>query len=452
MTCRTRLGRARTRRVRGVLIDLTPLRRSRDLRALLAGEVVSVLGSQMTAVAVPYQVFELTHSSLEVSLISLAMLPSMLAGALLGGSVADAVDRRHLLMVLSVAGGALSAGLALNASPAPALWPLFVCSSLAAGIGTFADASLGAVVPNLVARAEVPAAHALFQAVFNIGLVAGPALAGALLAATGAQPVFWVDTVTFAAVALAVWTISPQTPDAAAGRGARPGWRSVVEGVRFLRGRQVVQGALVIDANATVFGMPRALFPALAAGKFGGSATALGLLYAAPGAGALAGVLTSGWIGRIRRQGRSVIVAVIGWGLAISAFGVASWLPAALILLAAAGYADVVSAVLRSTLVQLAVPDALRGRLAGLQTAVVTGAPRLGDLEAGVVATALGDTISIVTGGLACVAGAVAIARLLPDFRRQRADMTNAADVAAPSFDVVEERERWPVDQGARAP
>jgi MFS family permease len=195
-----------------------------------------------------------------------------------------------------------------------------------------------------------------------------------------------------------------------------------MEGLRYVRGKQAIEGAYLIDINAMVFGMPRALFPALAVTRFGGGAATLGFLYAAPGAGALVGALTTGWVSRIQRQGLAVIVAVIGWGAAITCFGLVSWLPLALVLLAAAGCADVISAVFRSTIIQLAVPDALRGRLAGLQIAVVAGGPRVGDLEAGAVATAFGNTVSVVSGGLACIAGALLLARALPGFRRQRMD------------------------------
>ena len=170
-----------------------------------------------------------------------------------------------------------------------------------------------------------------------------------------------------------------------------------------------------------VFGMPRALFPALASTVFGGGAATVGFLYAAPGAGALVGALTTGWVARIRRQGLAVIIAVIMWGLAITGFGLASWLPAALVLLAVAGWADVISAVFRNTIIQLSVPDGLRGRLSGVQMAVVAGGPRVGDFEAGAVAAVFGDTTSVVSGGLACIAGALVLARLLPGFRHQRA-------------------------------
>src|SRR6266851_9830944 len=410
----------RARTARRLLIDLTPLRRSRDFRRLVAGQLVSVLGNQLTTVAIPYQVYQLTHSSLDVGLVSVTQLVPLIAGSLLGGSVVDAMDRRRLLMLAQVLMAACSAGLAVNADldpSRPALWPLFVLPALAAGFSGLDSAGRNAIVPNMVRRSEVSTANAIFQALFQFGLVAGPALAGLLLAGAGVRFVYWVDVASFGVALVAVFLISPQP----AGEGARrPGLRSILEGLAFVRGRQAIQGAYLIDINAMMFGLPRALFPALATSVFGGGASTLGFLYAAPGAGALAGVLTTGWVSRIQRQGLAVIVAVIGWGAAITCFGLVSWLPLALVLLAVAGCADVISAVFRSTIIQLAVPDSLRGRLAGLQIAVVTGGPRIGDLESGVVAAAFGDTVSVVSGGLACIAGALLLARLLPGFRRQR--------------------------------
>src|SRR6478736_4000491 len=404
-------GEAEPRAVRRLLIDLTPLRRSRDFRHLVWGELVSVLGNQLTTVAVPYQVYQLTHSSLMVGLVSVTQLFPLIAGSLLGGSAVDAMDRRRLLMIAQV----LMA--AFNADLGPALWPLFVLPALSAGFSGLDSAGRNAIVPNLVRRSEVSTANAIFQALFQFGLVAGPALAGLLLAGAGVRFVYWLDVAGFGVALVAVFLISPQPVREP---GHRPGLRSVMEGLRYVRGKQPIEGAYLIDINAMVFGMPRALFPALAVTRFGGGAATLGFLYAAPGAGALVGALTTGWVSRIQRQGLAVIVAVIGWGAAITCFGLVSWLPLALVLLAAAGCADVISAVFRSTIIQLAVPDALRGRLAGLQIAVVTGGPRVGDLEAGAVATAFGNTVSVVSGGLACIAGALLLARALPGFRRQR--------------------------------
>jgi MFS family permease len=211
--------------------------------------------------------------------------------------------------------------------------------------------------------------------------------------------------------------IGPQPP---AGTTHSPGLRSIAAGLRHLRGRPVIQGAYLIDINATVFGMPSAVFPALASTVFSGGARTLGFLYAAPGAGALLGAVTAGWVHRVRRQGRAVIVAVIVWGAAIACFGLAHWLPLVLALLAVAGFADVISAVFRGTIIQLAAPDALRGRLMGIQMAVVTSGPRIGDVESGAVATAFGATTSVVSGGLACIAGALVLARLLPAFSGQK--------------------------------
>ena len=429
-------------------MDLTPLRRSRDLRLLVGGQLVSVLGSQMTGVAVAYQVYRMTGSSLDVGLVSLAQLVPLIIGALAGGAAADATDRRRLMLVTTALTAACSAGLAVNAGAAPALWPLYVLPALAAGLSGFFDAALQAVIPNLAGARDVPAAKAMFQAVFQLGLVAGPSAAGLLLAGSGIRFVYWIDAASYGAALAAALFIAAQPPSGrtrpprrahlagrtglalwtgparAAGRARREvpaGLRSITEGFGFIRGRQAVQGAYLIDLNATFFGLPRALFPALAATRFGGGAATVGFLYAAPGAGALLGALTTGWVGRVRRQGRAVIIAVIVWGLAIIGFGLASWLPAALALLAVAGWADVISAVYRSTIIQLSVPDALRGRLMGLQIAVVTGGPSLGDVEAGAVAAALGDTVSVVSGGLACIAGALVLARLLPGLRRQRA-------------------------------
>ena len=413
---------------RRLLIDLSPLRRSRDFRRLVSGELVSVLGTQLTTVAVPYQVYQLTHSSLDVGLASITQLFPLVAGSLMAGSVVDAMDRRRLLMVAQVLMAACSAGLAVNADLGPSLWPLFVLPALAAGFSGLDSAGRNAIVPNMVRRSEVSTANAIFQALFQLGLVVGPALAGLLLEGAGVRFVYWLDVASFGVALLAVFLISPQP---AGGPGHRPGLRSIIEGLNFLRGRQAIQGAYLIDINAMVFGMPRALFPALAATSFGGGASTLGFLYAAPGAGALVGALTTGWVSRIQRQGLAVIVAVIAWGAAITGFGLVPWLPGALVLLAAAGCADVISAVFRSTIIQLAVPDALRGRLAGLQIAVVTGGPRIGDLESGVVATAFGDTVSVVSGGLACIAGALLLARLLPGFRRQRMEPGHHDPVAS---------------------
>jgi MFS family permease len=411
---------------RHLILDVSPLRRSRDLRCLFAGQLLSTLGAQLTTVAVPYQVYILTRSSLDVGLVSLATVLPLIAGALLGGSLADAADRRKILLGAQLLTLLCSAGLAVNADTGPALWPLFALPAMAAGFATATEAGLSAILPNLVRRSEVAAVNAMFQALFQIGQVAGPAVAGLLLAGAGVRFVYWMDAATIAAAIVATFLMGPQVPRVSqAGASHRPGLRSIVAGFSYLRGRPVIQGAYLIDINATVFGMPRAVFPALALTVFGGGARTLGFLYAAPGAGALLGAVTTGWIPRIRRQGRAVIAAVLVWGAAITCFGLVRWLPAALALLAVAGCADVISAVFRGTIIQLGVPDELRGRMMGMQMAAVAGAPRIGDAESGAVAAAFTPLTSVVSGGLACIAGALILARLLPAFRHQTALATH---------------------------
>jgi len=422
-----------------IILDLTPLRRSRDYRALVTGLGVSMLGTQLTTVAVPFQVYAITRSSLDVGLVSLAQLFPLIIGSLLGGSLVDAMDRRKLLLIVEALGALCSAGLALNADFGPALWPLFLFPAAAASLSGMDSSARNSMLPGLVGLELLPASNAIFQSLFQTGAIVGPAVAGLLLAGAGVHAIYWIDVVSFLVAMSSVLTMSPQPAPAAAGPGtapARPGWRSTMEGLRFVRGSQPVQGAYLIDINAMVFGMPRALFPALAATVFGGGATTVGLLYAAPGAGALIGALTTGWVGRVQRQGRAVICAVLVWGLAITCFGLAHWLPLALVLLAVAGWADVLSAVFRNTIIQFAGPDGMRGRLMGVQVAVVAGGPRIGDLEAGVVATAFGDTVSVVSGGLACIAGALLLARARPGFTRQRSVLHERAEEALATDDV----------------
>ncbi|HEY3809785.1 MAG TPA: MFS transporter [Acidimicrobiales bacterium] len=404
---------------RRLLVDLEPLRHSRDFRLLFSGQLVSTLGTQLTVVAVPYQVYRITHSSLDVGLVSLAQLGPLLVCSLIGGAVADAHDRRRLLLVTELLLAAVSAGLAINGGLGrPALWPLFVLPAAAGGLAGFDRPAFNASIPGLVPRGDLSAAYALWQVQLQVGTVVGPALAGLVLSGLGLSAVYWLDVASFVVSFASVVALAPQP----ARHGAtRAGWRSVAEGFAYLRGRQVLQGVYLLDIDAMVFGMPRALFPALGLSFFHGGAQAVGFLFAAPGAGALVGALMTGWVSSIRRQGRAVILAVVVWGTAITLFGLVDILWIALVLLALAGWADVVSAVFRNTILQTAVPDELRGRLSAVQIAVVQGGPRLGDLEAGGVADAFGTSFSVVSGGVACVAGALLLAAALPGFRAQQA-------------------------------
>src|SRR5947209_4574981 len=326
-----------------VLADLTPLRESRDYRLLFSGQVSSYLGRNFTVVAIPIQVFAITHSSLAVGLVGLASLGPLIGFSLAGGAFSDAFDRRFLLLINQVLLAATSAVLAFNASvDHPALWPLYVFGALSAGFSGADMQTRNAIAPRLVRREIFPAAAALTQIVWQVGFVVGPSLAGVVIGQVSVAAAYWIDVSTFVVAFLTALAMRPLPPE---GGGTRAGLASVVEGLRFLKGKRVLTSTFAIDINAMVFGMPSALFPALGTGVFGGGPQTIGLLYAAPGAGALVAALFSGWVGAVRRQGLAVIVAVVGWGVAIAGFGLTSWLPLGLVLLAIAGAADVVSAV-----------------------------------------------------------------------------------------------------------
>jgi predicted MFS family arabinose efflux permease len=291
------------------------------------------------------------------------------------------------------------------------VWVIYVCTAFSAGLSSIDSPTRSAAIPTLVRRDQIPAAAALNQMGYQVGQTAGPAAAGAIIAVISLSAAYWVDVATFVVALVTLALLRPLVPE---GGGTRANLTSVKEGLHYLKRQKAVQGTFVIDINAMVFGMPRALFPQMGLQTFGGGAGTVGLLYSAPGAGAFIGALTSGWVGGVRRPGRAVLAAVAAWGLAITAFGFTASLPLALLLLAIAGAADVVSAVFRGTILQLQVPDRLRGRLNAINIAVVTGGPRIGDLEAGAVAAATSVEFSVVSGGLMCLAGIGVINRLLP--------------------------------------
>ncbi len=403
---------------RQLVVDITPLRVSREFRRLFLGYLLAFLGRQVTVVAVPYQVFVLTGSSLAVGALGLVQIVPLLIMSLVGGSIADAVDRRKLL-VISQMGLALTAvGLAVNSSmDQPLIWVIYVLTGVNAGLSAIDIPARMAVLPSMLQRDLLPAGFALNQAVAQVGGAVGPALAGLLIAQFSLAATYGLEAVLFVFSALTMIGIRPLRPE---GGGTAAGWSSVKEGLRYLKGQRLIQSCFLIDLNAMIFGMPRALFPAIGTVVLGGNATTVGLLFAAPGVGAMIAAATAGWVGGVSRRGRVVVVSVIVWGLAITAFGLTTWLPLALGLLAVAGAADVISAVFRNTILQLTVPDALRGRLSAIHGAVVSGGPRLGDLEAGVVAAVTSPQFSVVSGGVLCVVGAFAIARFMPELWRYR--------------------------------
>ena len=401
---------------RRLVVDLSPLRVSRQFRLLFWGQTASVIGRQFTVVAASFEVYQLTQSTLMVGLLSLAQLGPLLVFSLLGGSLADAMDRRRLLLGIQVFMAATSVGLGINASVAhPTVWAIFVCTGASAAFSAVDSPARTAIVPGVVAAELFPAASALQQISFQGSQAVGPLLAGVVIARLDIAAAYWIDVGSFVLGATALLAMRPMPP---VGGGTRLGFASMVEGLRFLKGRRALQGTFVIDVNAMLFGMPRALFPEMAVQVFKGGSQVYGALSAAPGIGAVVGGLTSGWVGRVRHQGRAVLYAVAAWGLAIAVFGATRWLPLALVMLAVAGAADVVSAVFRNTILQLSVPDRLRGRLSAVHIAVVTGGPRLGDAEAGVVAALTNTQVSAVSGGLACIVGVAVIAKLMPELSR----------------------------------
>jgi MFS family permease len=398
-----------------IFVDTTPLKESRDFRLLFTGQLISMLGNQLTVVAIPFQVYSMTGSSLQVGAISLAQLIPFLIGALSAGPIGDSVDKRRIMIWTAAACVLTSAAMAFNAGLShPSLAALYVVSALAAGFMGFNNTARMAAIPGLVERRHLVAAASINQIVMQVGVIVGPALSGLLLG-IGLRLVYSLDALSFVVALVASVMLAPIPP--ADGAARLSPWQSTKEGLRYLRTHQALQGVYLIDINAMVFGLPRALFPAMAGSVFDGGTVTLGFLYAAPGVGALIGALTTGWVANLRRQGWAVIIAVSVWGAAIVVFGLVDTLWIALVMLAIAGWADVISAVLRNTILQTSIPERFRSRMSSIQMAVVQGGPRLGDMESGAVATLTSIEFSVVSGGLACIVGAGVITLLLPAFR-----------------------------------
>jgi MFS family permease len=408
-------------------IDVGPIRRHRDFRLLFVGQGLSFFGSMITFVALPYQTYQLSGSSLVVGLLSLAELGPLLLTAFVGGALADAFDRRRLVQVAELSLAFCAGALAFNATlDEPRLWVLFVVGAAMAGLGGIQRPPLDALTPRLVERNELVAASALDSLRGSVGMVAGPATGGILIATIGLPLTYTIDVATFAVslLALSLMRAVPPPPGA-----ERPSLRGVVEGVRFAASRPELVGTYTVDILAMFFGMPLALFPAFAE-EFGGAGV-LGLLYAAPSVGALVATVTSGWTGRVNRHGIAVVWAAAGWGTAIAALGFAPNLALALVFLALAGAADMVSGIFRSAIWNTSVPDHLRGRLAGIEQVSYSSGPLLGNLEAGVVAALTTVRVSIVSGGILCIAGVAVAALALPGFRRYDARNTVGEPVVA---------------------
>lgn len=403
-------------RIGQIAIDVGPLREGRDFRLLFTGRFASMAGNAVATTAANWQVYALTKSSLAVGALTLADSAGMFAGLIAGGMLADRHDRRLLMAGTRAPLAILAALMMVNSLLArPALWAVYVLVTAIGALSGLGSPASTAAMPALIRPDQLAAAAALGAMSGQLGNLGGPALAGALIAGPGLAACYAIDTACFAVFAVTAWFIRPLPPTVRAGR---PGFRSMAEGLRHVRHNAVVGGMLAVDTSAMIFGMPSALFPALAQEHFHGGSATFGLLAAAPGFGALVGAATSGWTSRLRRPGIVVIGAGLSWGAAVIGFGLSTNLTIALAFLALAGMSDLISEVLRNALLQHYTPDALRGRVSSLYLAQVTTAPSLGNVEAGLVAQLFSVSVSVVSGGLACVAGALVLGAINPALRR----------------------------------
>jgi MFS family permease len=389
------------------LVDVAPLRRNHDFRLLYSGQLISLLGSNLTVVAVPFQVYSDTHSSLWVGLASLIQLPFLIGGSLWGGAMGDRMDKRSLMLISSMILGLISAGLAINARVDGRLAYLLALAALAAGFAGFSSPLRTAAIPTLVKPNELMSAYSLNQVSVNGAAVIGPALAGVLIASIGLFSCYVFDAASFVILTILTSFISP-LPSSGEHTGIRM-LRAIGDGFRYVRSHAVAQAVYLVDLNAMVFGLPRALFPAVALTLYHGGPRTLGLLYAAPGAGAVIMAVMTGWITRVHRRGRLVAIVVIAWGAAMTLFGTVHviWIGLGCLAVAGAG---------RNTILQTAITNEFRSRISSIQMAVVTGGPRLGDVESGVVANFTSTEFSIVSGGVACIVGVFLLIRWRPTF------------------------------------
>jgi MFS family permease len=403
-----------------LLTDVRPLQVSRDYRRLWFGNTVAQLGQQMTAVTIAIQVYALTHSTFSVGLVGLFALFPLVGFGLYGGAFADAFDRRKLALVASLGLWFLSLVLVLQAVLSlESVWLLYAVVALQSGCFAVNNPTRASIVPRLIPGEHLPAANALNMASFNLGFTVGPLLGALAIGAVGYGFAYGIDAVTFTAALYALFRLPPIPPQPLEGEApTRPGLHSVVEGFRFLRSARNIRMTFVLDMCAMVLAQPRALFPAVAGSFFGGGVRTVGLLQAAPAIGSLVAFTFSGWVSKVRRQGVAIAICVMLYGASVAAFGFSRALWLGVLFLAMSGAADMVSAAYRSTILQVAAPDNLRGRLQGVFTVVVAGGPRMGDFVSGTTAALTTPTIALAVGGLACIAGVLIASAREPGFAR----------------------------------
>jgi len=430
-------------RLKGVALDVTPIRESRDFRLLAIGEICSGLGSQAALVALPYQIYALTHSPTLVGLTGAFELGPMIVVSLLGGALADRRDRRLMLAVAQVGIVIVAAALvAVSLAGRPPVLVLLVLAGLLAGCTALDAVCRGAMVPAILGPALMRAGIAFNYGAGQATAIVGPALGGLLIELAGVSWVYAIDGAACLAMLFFALAMSPQRPVGV--REHAPVRAAIIEGLRFVGSTQAIAGAFVADLCAMTFAMPRALFVVLSLTVYHAGATGAGALYAAISVGGTLAVLTSGWVTRARRLGRITLICIALWAMAILGVGLVRSIVPAVLLLAAAGWVDGTSAVCRSTITQTLTPDRLRGRMSAVYSLVVTSGPRFGDIQSGLVAGAIGALNAVVAGGGACLVGLVATMFAFPKLERYDADRAVAAMRAAD--------EEWLLAQeGARA-
>ena len=409
------------------LPDIEPLRASREFRLLWTGQLISRAGTAIRLVAVPYQVYLLTDSTLAVGLLGLFSAVPLIALSLWGGVIADRVDRRRMLIVTNLCLTLTSVALALATQLGVATIPmLYVLTAVGSAFSALDQPARSALAPGLVERRLIPAAMALNQTLFQVASVAGPAIAGVVIARFGLAPAYWIDAATYTAALLALFLMRVPRSDGVIAHAAP--LRALWDGMEFVRSRPLLLATMSVDFFATFFAVSRAVMPYYADKVFAVGPEGLGLLYAAPGLGAVAVAVTSGWTSTVQRRGLGILVSVALFGVTVAAFGL---LPSngfllGLALLAISEGADTVSAIFRHTILQTETPDALRGRVSAINLVFVAGGPQLGQVESGVVAALWSPEASVVTGGLACVGVVFAAHALAPQVARYRSDAHTA--------------------------
>ena len=395
------------------VVDLSPLRTSRDFRLLLVAGVVTYVGAMMTYVALPWQLYQLTGSNLAVGLLGAVELVPLVVFGLWGGAIADHYDRRRVLLVTAAAQSGLTALLLLNAAlPQPQVWALYVLGAVMSAVTAAHRPSREALLPRVVRHDQLPGALALSAIGMQAGLLVGPAIGGVLIAQAGPVWAYGVDVVGLCVATALYAALRPAPPTDG---GTPPSVAAIVDGIRYAAGRRDLLGTYVVDMVAMFLAMPVVLFPAFATDVLE-RPELLGLLYSAGTAGSLLATATSGWVSRVHHHGRAVVVSAAAWGLAVAVAGLVSspWL--VLVALAAAGAADMISALFRQVIWNQTIPDERRGRLAGIEMLSYSVGPLGGQMRAGVVADLYGVRTSIVSGGLLCAVGVVATAGRLREF------------------------------------